>query len=386
MIPALTPKTRAFALSAVLAWIAPRARAENSLAYKYEDYREEDGRIAVKTQGAYLEKDLGTDTHLSVNAVMDAITGATPSGQPAPSGSNQVVMSQLHSERRKAWDIDLSHQFSHVNIAVGAANSRESDYVSHGWSLNTLTDFNQKNTTMLFGVAGTDDDVRVFYQIPRAKKRTNDVILGVTQLLDPDTSLTFNVSWSRATGDLADQYKLVQEDVAIFPGVFLPLTFNENRPHDRNKGTGFLELNHTFRELNGSIDASYRYYRDTFGTEAHTVDLAWFQKLGEKFILRPGLRWYTQSAADFYYYNLDATSIVPRGGVPNPAGPFYSSDYRLSALQTWNYGLKLIWNATDHLSFDVAYERYEMHGRDGVTPQSAYPTAGVVTVGAKFSW
>ncbi len=386
MLPAPTPSFRPFLLAALLVWLVPRVmRAENSVAYKYSDYRESDGRIAVQTQGAYIEKDLGTEMHLKLEGVLDAITGATPSGQPAPAGSTQVPTSQLH-ERRKAWNFDLSRQFPGVNVAVGFGNSRESDYVSNGWSVNTLTDFNQKNTTLLFGVAGTDDDIRVFFQTPRVKKRSNDVIIGVTQLLDPRTSVSFNLTWGRTTGYLADPYKLVQKNTELFPGVFLPLTFAENRPHERNKGIALLSLNRTYPELRGAVEVSYRYYHDTYDTDAHTLDLSWFQRVGERVIVRPSLRVYQQSAAEFYHYNLDGTSLVPFAGAPRPKGPFYSSDFRLSAFRSFNYGVKVIWNITDALAVDVALEKYEMHGRDSVTPDSAYCEAKIVTAGIKFSW
>lgn len=382
-----TPSVRALLLSVLLVWLAPRAaRAENSISYKYEDYRESGGRIAVQTQGTTIEKDLGTEMHLKLEGILDAITGATPTGQPAPAGSDQVGTSELHPERRKSWNADLSRQFHRVNVAVGLGNSRESDYVSNGWSVNTLTDFNQKNTTLLAGLAGTDDKIKVFYQPRRARKHTNDVILGVTQLLDPLTSLTFNATWGRASGYLGDPYRLVQKDTELFPGVSLPLTFGENRPDYREKWLGLVALNRAFPEMHGAIDATYRYYTDTFGTDAHTLDLAWFQHLGPKFILRPSLRLYTQSAANFYVYNLNNSSITPRSGAPRPSGPFYSSDWRLSEMNTITYGLKAIWNATDALQLDVALEQYDMRGRDGVTPQSAYCNARVITTGIKFSW
>lgn len=380
------PTFRAFALAALLVWLAPRAaRAENSVAYKYSDYRESGGRISVQTQGAYIEKDLGTEMHLKLEGILDAIAGATPSGQPAPAGSTQVPLAQLH-ERRKAWNTDLSRQFSRINVAVGFGNSRESDYVSNGWSVNTLTDFNQKNTTLLFGVAGTDDDIKVFFQKPLVKKRGNDVIVGVTQLLDPRTSVSFNLTWGRTTGYLADPYKLVQKNTELFPGVFLPLTFAENRPHERNKGIALLALNRAFPEARGALDATYRYYHDTYDTDAHTLDVAWFQRVGERIILRPSVRVYQQTAAEFYHYNLDATAITPFNGAPRAAGPFYSSDFRLSAFRSYTYGLKVIWNITDALAFDVALEKYEMRGRDGVTPASAYCDARIVTAGLKFTW
>ena len=381
-------RAHALALATLLVWLAPRAaRAENSLAYKYSDYRESAGRIAVKTQGAYLEQDLGTEMHLKLEGVLDAITGATPSGQPAPAGSSQVPLSSLH-DRRKAWSADLSRQFQRVNLSLGGANSRESDYISNGWSVNTLTDFNRKNTTLLAGFAGTDDKIKVLYspRAPRQRKHTNDAILGVTQLLDPHTAVSLNLTWGRARGYLNDQYKLVQKDTEIFPGIFLPLTFGENRPAHRGKWIVLTSLNRTFPELRGALDASYRYYHDTYGTDAHTLDLAWFQRLGEKILLRPGLRLYDQSAADFYRYQLDGTALTPFAGAPRPAGPFYSSDFRLSALRTYNYGLKIIWRVTESIALDVALEHYDMHGRDGVTPASAYSQARIVTAGLKYFW
>ncbi len=380
------PTLRVGLLAVTLASLAPRgARAEDSISYKYEDYREMGGRIAVRTQGAFIEKDLGTATKLKLEGILDSIAGATPNGQPARAGSDQVPLSNL-TERRKAWSGELSHQFQRVNLALGVSNSRESDYVSTGWAVNTVTDFNQKNTTLLLGVAGTDDTIKVFYQAAHAEKDTNDVIVGVTQLLNPQTSLTCNFTWGRQRGYLSDAYKLVQKNVEIIPGVSLPLTFGENRPSERDKWIGLLALNRAFPEMHGAVDATYRFYRDSFGTRAHTVDLAWFQRLGEKVLLRPGLRFYDQGAADFYHYNLDDTSIVPVQGPPRRTGPFYSSDYRLSSMQTFTYGLKVILNATAALQFDVAFERYDMRGKDRVTPQSAYCRANIVTLGGRFSW
>lgn len=381
-----TSPFRAAVLALVLVWLAPRAaRAEESISYKHQDYRERGGRILVETHGATVEKDFGTETHLKVEGILDAIAGATPTGVPAPAGSDQVALTQMH-ERRKAWNAALSRQFSRVNLSLGIGNSRESDYVSTGWSVNTLTDFNQKNTTLLVGVAGTDDDVKVFFQTPPAKKWTNDVIVGLTQLLDANTTLTLNATWGRQTGYLADPYKLVRKNREVIPGVSLPFTFGENRPDERDKRIVLIGLNRFFPEAHGAIDATYRYYNDTFGIGAHTIDLAWFQRLGRRVILRPSFRFCDQGAADFYHYDLDATSIVPTGGAPRPNGPFYSSDYRLSAFRAFTRGIKLIWNINDAFSVDAAFERYEMRGRDGVTPQSAYCRANISTAGIKFAW
>ena len=375
---------RCFSLTILLVLATPRAaRAEQAVAYKYSDYRESGGRVTVATQSALLQSDIGLAWHAKVTGTIDAIAGATPNGQPAPSGSNQVPLSTLH-DRRKAWTADFSRQFSRVNLGVGFGNSRESDYVSNGWALNAVTDFNQKNTTLLTGVAGTFDDVKVRSQPDPAKKRTNDVIVGVTQLLDRHTSLTFNVTLGRATGYMSDPYKVVQVDEEFLPGIFLTRTFGENRPGERNKGLALLAVNRAFAEMRGAIDASYRIYRDSFGITAHTLEATWLQRLGSKLILSPGVRLYQQSAADFYHYDLNPTGIVPVRR-PVDTTPKYSSDFRLSKMRTTNLAVKLIWDATPWMKLDAAVEHYVMRGRDGVTPDSAYIRATTFTVGARLS-
>jgi len=384
------PPFKSFCLQAGLAaWLLlaePRAlRAEGSISYKYMDYRESAGRIAVQTQSALLEQDLGTDMHFKLAGTVDAIAGATPNGQPAPAGSNQVVLAQLH-ERRKAWNADFSRQFAAANLALGFASSRESDYNSTGWSVNALTDWNQKNTTVLAGIAGTDDSIRVLYQPAWAKKRSTSFIAGVTQLLGPRTTLTINLTGVRATGYLNDQYKLVQKDSEVAPGVFLPFTYGENRPGTRTQWIMLALLNRAYPDQRGALESSYRFFHDSYGTDSHTVELTWLQRLGDKLILKPELRFYEQSAAGFYHYQLDGTSIEPAFGPPRPEGPFYSSDYRLSSLRSSNYGLKLIWSPSARLQLDVAVSQYDMRGRDGVTPQSAYFRAAIVTAGLKFTW
>lgn len=378
----------ALLLTQILALTLPRSasRAEDSITYKYEDYAEAGGRIDVHAQSGLVQQDLGPDWQFKLSGVIDAIAGATPTGVPAAAGRTQVPVTELH-DHRKAWEADATRAWSRVSVTAGFGESREHDYISRGWSLNTLTDFNEKNTTLLVGAAGHSDDVEAFFTPahPYLGKQATDLILGLTQLLDPLTTVTLNLSWSRETGFLNDQYKVVQKTVAILPGLYLPLGFAENRPDERNHGAALASVERAFPALHGSLEGSYRYYADTFGTVASTVELAWFQHLGERFVLRPDLRLYEQGAARFYSYNLDATAIVPTA-VPNPQGAAYSSDYRLSKLATITYGLKAIWNVTDRIELDLAYDRYEMWGRDGVTPKSAYPIAGIIVAGAKFSW
>jgi len=362
----------------------PSAKAENSVAYKFENYREEDGRITVETQGGTVDQDVGAFGHLSLTGTIDAVAGATPTGRPAPPGSDQVVLTEIHT-RRKAWSGDYAQQIQNFNIDAGFAESRESDYVSCGWSVNTLADFNEKNTTLRAGLAGTYNRVEVFFKPAYLPKRTNDAILGVTQVLDPKTSVTVNVSLGRESGYLAEPHKFVEKSIEIITNIFLQESFAENSPNAREHEAVYAAVNRAFPGARGALEGSYRFYTDTYGIVAHTAGLSWIQHLGAKWLLQPSVRYYQQTAARFYYYNLDDTSIVPVH-VPAGVAPYYSSDFRLSAERTVSYGLKATWRPADRVQFDLAYEEYVISGRDGVTPASAYPKAGITTAGVRFVW
>jgi hypothetical protein len=373
-------------LAAALALCAPRpsARADDSIAYKFENYREDDNRITVETQSGVVDQDVGSFGHLSLTGTIDAVAGATPTGRPAPEGSDQVVLTEIHT-RRKAWSGSYAEQIKGFNIDVGFAESREPDYVSRGWSVNTLTDFNEKNTTLRVGIAGTSDRVEVFFEPAYLPKHTTSAIAGITQVLDPLTFVTVNFTLSGDDGYLSEPHKFVEKGVEIFPGVVLEESFGENSPNERQSGSMFAAVNHAFPKLSGAIEGTYRLYTDTYGIVAHTFGVSWLQHVGSRLILEPEARYYQQSAARFYHYNLDSTSIVPTHD-PVGAAPYYTSDFRLSAEDDFTIGLKATVKVTDRLQLVAAFERFEMHGRDGVTPSSAYPRAGISTVGAKFSW
>lgn len=370
-----------FSLLLILAIHRP-ARAEESVSYKFQYYGERDGRIIIRSHYAFIEKDLSPDTRIRVQGVVDAISGASPTGQPAPAGSSQVPLATLTDERL-AGLVDLAHQFPRHLASVQVSYSDENDYKSVGVSLNDRINFNQKNTILHLGYAHIDDDVQpVFFSVPRAKQ-SDDFIIGVTQIASQRTSVTANLSLSRTRGYLGDPYKIIRKNTEILPGLFLPLTFPENRPDSRDKWVVLLSMNHAVPSVHGALEASFRRFDDDWGIRSTTLQLSWFQRLGPNTVLQPILRYYEQGAADFYMISLDGNPIVP-GSVSTGMAPFYSSDYRLSKFRALTLGLKLVVNLGERATLDAAYENYDMNGRDGVTPKSAFATADIFTVGLRL--
>ncbi|MBI2518570.1 MAG: DUF3570 domain-containing protein [Opitutae bacterium] len=378
-------------LAALWWFCAPRlARAEDTLTYKFQTWQEDNQRVRVDAHYAQIEKDLGTDMHVKVMGLIDSIAGATPTGEKAQTPGDPVPLAHME-DRRKAWSADLNRQFHRVGVSAGFAVSRESDYVSKGWSLNTVTDFNQKNTNLLLGYGRTDDTImerKLGWTVDRFKDG-NDYIIGVTQLIDPNTAVTANLSYGQSRGFMSDPYKIVSTHLLdADPGTYY--TPPENRPREKNKTTLFLGVNRNFEKLNSALDLSYRLYHDSFGITSHTVDLKWIQPIGEHFIIEPSIRHYRQCAADFYYYDLDAAHVITSyepllGETGTGRAPFYSSDYRLSNMETLDLGLKVTWKIKPWIAVDVAYNRYTSRGLDWITPDDVYSKANTFTIGLKLT-
>ena len=372
---------------------------------------EDNRRIHVENHSALLEADLLPWLSIEGNLVYDAISGQTPTGAPV---QNSNFLAELKDIRRAGY-IAGSFALANATLTPQFSYSKESDYKSIGPSLTGSLDLNEKNTTLNFGVAANFDQT-IFtphmslidpslYGSTSAKKSW-DYLAGVTQLLSPTTYITFNATLGLESGYLNDPYRgtYFAADPGAGPGGPADLT-SELRPRHRNKETEFISINQFITPLNGSAELAFSTYHDSYGIFAQTASLAWYQKIGDHVVVSPSFRFYTQTAASFYYVTVPANYATPGQvsivsqlnalGVPlaltdlDPAatsGPpkYYSSDYRLSSFNTYTYGLNATWSICKYASFDASYERYEMRGTDGLTPQQAYPSAHVFTVGMRF--
>ncbi len=367
-----------------------RASGEDHVDYRYEIYREDANRISVDTQSALFEFSPKPWLTIKGEAVYDTISGASPTGAPPPSQitfvppsaggpkgpfSTSVPLAEMH-DKRYAGDIDATFAFGPNRITPLFAYSEESDYISRGIALNYSLDLNEKNTTLNFGWSHDFDEVlpKGFLK-KQANKDSDEFLIGVNQLLSPKTVLTANLTYGNVRGYLNDQYKGVffVNDVPQLDPV-QPALEPERRPGYRDHYVAYVSVTQYLTPLHASVEGSYRFYHDSYGISANTLELAWYQKLGKRVTIAPMLRYYRQTAASFYAPEFPDFNNAPR---------FYSADYRLSQLESFTAGVSLSVKATSWLSFDLSYKRYIMNGLDHATSRSAYPSANIVTAGAR---
>ena len=156
----------------------------------------------------------------------------------------------------------------------------------------------------------------------------------------------------------------------------------EKRPEHRDSQAILLSLTQAVKPLNASVEGSYRFYHDSYGISANTFGIAWFQRFGQVVVVSPSFRYYRQSAADFYGIQFSGDPSFDPARVPR----FYSSDYRLSALESFTLGLQANVKLHEHWNLQLGYQRYWMRGTDHETVQSTYPSASIYTIGLNFTF
>jgi len=359
-------------------------------------YGEDNDRVKDASLGLIATRRFLDDRSLTLGLTVDALTGATPNGaiqQPfaqtftRPSGksvytvpANELPLDDTFRDTRVAltanWQQPLGRLYT---FNVGASASVEYDYTHVGLNARLARDFNQRNTTVSAGIALARDEFDAVGGVPMPlspmldiadlsnrggaeSKDVLDVVFGVTQVIDRNTVVQLNYSYSDSSGYLTDPYKIISVvdgttgDVLPripTPGIEGPSHqfLFESRPDERVKHSLYGQVKHY---MNGKVlDASYRYMTDDWEIDSHTLDLRLRWPLGDRSYLEPHLRFYTQSEADFYTVSLIEGQTLPT---------FASNDYRLGNFDGLTAGIKYGWTTRNGHDLSVRLELYQQRG------------------------
>lgn len=292
-------------------------------------------------------KNVDTD----VNVVFESMAGATPYYiEPDPSTGKplQVMTGPTVEDQRTDVSLALNRYLEDGRMTLAGGVSSEDDYLAGSFGFDMEKSVAGKNTTLLTGFAASFDTITptdsALYpmRVKKADKQTYSLFAGLAQVVNKNAAVQLSLSYKRANGFLSDPYKEV-----YVAGQRLA----DSRPGERNQLSLMARYRHHFAPVWGTLHADYRFYLDDWDIQSHTVEAAWHQSL---WILRivPSVRYYSQSAANFYaaYFIL------------TPADGLHSSDYRLAPYGSIAYGLKFdmdpqpLWNVDWRAAF--SYQRY----------------------------
>lgn len=318
----------------------------------------EQARTTIAEPLARITKLFPDGQTLSMQFALDVMTGASPTGAN-PSGVAQTTTSASGTTKtvaadaiptasfkdmRGALDLEYERPLGRWTPAGSVHFSREKDYQSFGGGAKLSVDVDERRSTFTIGGGANHD--RVFPQggIRRgmssstssladgAGKDVRTGLLGTSRVLTRRWLAAVNVSRTWENGFLTEPYKvvsIVNRTTGLTTG-----ELNEKRPDTRLRTSVLVNSNyHLTRDV---VYASYRYYWDDWNIRSHTIDLRYRVEPGAVSWLEPHVRFYSQSAAEFFHPGL-------RSGDPLPA--FASADRRLGQLRTITlgatYGFKL---------------------------------------------
>jgi hypothetical protein len=330
---------------------------DSALAYYHED-----GRVQAVEPVVDVSKAFADGEALNVNFTFDALSGASPNGAltsrtaqtfASPSGKSltagrhtytiepgQLPADPNYSDGRVAvganWSVPVTRL---TQMSVGGKLSYEDDFYSATVNASIAHDFNEKNTTLSFGINNEFDSLSPIGGAPvpgsnyasfeKTGGKTKDgvgALLGVTQVMTRNWLTEFNLSIDRFKGYENDPYKITS--IIDSAGNTTGYVY-ESRPDQRTRKSAFWDNRLGWTPL--SFAASARYMSDDWGVRSDTVQLHVRCSQAERYI-EPTVRWYRQTAADFYTPWITSTAA--------PVTGYESSDSRLGAFHALTYGLK----------------------------------------------
>ena len=359
-------------------------------------YSEKD-RVSLAEPVLSISKEIDYDQFILVRSVADVVTGASPRGAApsdtaqtftTPSGkstyteaANTTPLDDTFKDSRGAlnveWDTPLG---TNRHATFGGNYSNEHDYLSTGLSATFSQDINQRNTTLTLGLSMNNDTINpeggapvgltVMPSFPAKKatdgankdKTVQEVLFGVTQIINRSTLMQLNYSTGQSDGYLTDPYKILsvlENDSSGNLRGTNPYVY-ESRPDKRAYQNLYWKGVHQFTNasfLNESVlNLSYRYFWDDWGVKSHTVDMRYRFDFDGGHYLQPHLRYYQQGAADFYRQTLidgEETTLANA-----------SADYRLGEFTTQTIGMKYGFEFKNGAEINFRVEMIEQKGKD----------------------
>ncbi len=275
-----------------------------------------------------VDKHIGARDALHVRLLADVISAAS---YDAVQDAGALTGASGENPGRLGASLGWSHTYDDdLSVTLDGSFANEYAYRSRGASALFTRSFLEDNVRLGLHLQSYRDIVRVvrFDGVDEGQEDRNTFSTRVswTQVLSRLALLHLDVFYGYQRGFLATSFNAVQAGgVREF----------ERVPDTRNRQSATLRYKHAvFAE--DAVELSYRFYDDTWGIDAHTLELRYSHALdGQRVILQPSYRYYTQSEADFFGVSFPATR------------PLQSSDPDLGDFDGHMIALQVFWFDVD---------------------------------------
>ncbi len=305
--------------SAAWAGVLPDDRAD----LFYSQYS--GGGMDIKTASASVQKKITEDLGISGEYLIDKVSGASVDVL-----SNASVI----KDERHQKSVNVEYLHDKTTYTLGFTNSAERDYISNTPHFSLSQDMFGDLTTITLGFSSTRNRIgenNGTALVPNVAwvgtSQSHSYSLGLSQILTRNLIAGVTVDVITDAGYLANPYRFVRfYDAQSAKGYAL----GTQAYPDTRTSTAVEGRVKYYLPYRAAAALSYRYFRDTWGIRASTVEFDYTQPIRNLWILEGRVRVYDQGHATFY------SDIYPTADYQN----FEGRDKELAASRNTTIGAK----------------------------------------------
>jgi hypothetical protein len=319
VVPGLVPT----AAAAVL----PEDRAD-VLYHRYEG-----DRVVVDGPSVLVRKKFADKVSVVANYYLDMVSSAS---------IDVLSTASPYTDERTQMSLGLDYLRGKTTYSIGYIDGDESDYLARTAYLSISQDMFGDLTTISIGFRRGMNDVFRNIKDPATGAKRRDPTFGeemdsrawnasLTQVLTRDLIGVLSYELVTDEGFLNNPYRQIRYADPTAPRgfSFAPEVY----PRTKTSSAASARLKYSLPWWRAAVDGSYRFYSDTWGVRAQTLQLGYTQPAFGNWLFDARYRYYTQDAADFY------RDLFPRRNTLN----FQGRDKELSTFTGHTIGLGATW-------------------------------------------
>jgi len=290
------------------------------------------GDITIQGPSVLVRKKVGDNLSLSANYYEDMISSAS---------IDVKLSASPYHEKREQWSGGADYVHGKSTYSAGFITSKEPDYKANTSYFALSQDMFGDLTTLTLGYRRGWDRVYKDLRNPVTGQIETETIfngntrpatadhrgysLSLTQILTRNAILGFNYELLTDQGYLANPYREIR---FLSPGIGQGFSRAiQVYPNTRTSNAASAQLKY-YLPYRAALTGQYRFFHDTWGIVAHTVELDYTHPVWKHWIFEGSLRYYTQKHADFY------SDLFPRADYQN----FMARDRELAAFHSYTLG------------------------------------------------
>ncbi|WP_261977631.1 DUF3570 domain-containing protein [Marinobacter sp. F3R11] len=252
-------------------------------------HRYDGGGMVIDGPVVLARKSVGSQVSVTGQYYVDAVSAASV---------DVLATASAYTEERTEYTVGVDYLYDRSIMSLGYTNSSENDFEANTVYFTVSQEFFGGMSTITLGYAeGWDDVGRIGNDSFSEDADRRNYQIGISQVLTRNTLVGLDLEVVTDEGYLQNPYRqnryLDPDDATSF--LYQPERYPETRTSTSVAARAIYHL-----PYRASIRGEYRYFSDTWGIDAHTVELGYVHALNERWTLEGSVRYYSQGEADFY--------------------------------------------------------------------------------------